>query len=123
MLTIFNMSTSQSTTIQLRIDSHTKKQAQAIFKKLGTDVSSALKLFLAQVIRTKSIPFRLKTINGYTPEYEQELIDEWKRMKAGDEVRFSSIEALMADSSQEPMTYSTLDTFSSSLMHERSAII
>lgn len=84
------MSTNQTATIQLRIDSRTKAQAQTILKKLGTDLSSAMKLFLTQVIRTKSIPFVARTVNGYTVEYEQSLRDELKRMKAGDEVTFKS---------------------------------
>jgi len=91
------MSNKQSTTIQLRVDSNTKEQAQAVFKKLGIDISSAMKLFLAQVIKTKSIPFRLTTENGYTPEYEQMLIDEVKAMKKGSGKRFKTVEALMED--------------------------
>jgi len=35
-----------------------------------------MKLFLSQVIRTKSIPFIARTENGFTPEYEQMLLDE-----------------------------------------------
>lgn len=91
------MSKTQTSTIQLRIDSRTKTKAQSIFKKLGTDLSSAVKLFLSQVIRTKSIPFIARTQNGYTPEYEKMIIDEWKSMKAGNEATFHSVEELMAD--------------------------
>ncbi len=90
------MSTTQ-TTIQLRIDSATKAKAQSIFKKLGIDLSSAMKMFLAQVIRTKSIPFKALTENGYTPEYEKEILEEWKAMKAGREKTVHSFEELMAD--------------------------
>jgi DNA-damage-inducible protein J len=91
------MSTSQTATIQLRIDSRTKAQAQVILKKLGTDLSSAMKLFLTQVIRTKSIPFVARTENGYTVEYERSLLDELKRMKAGNEVTFKSAKEFLAD--------------------------
>ncbi len=87
----------QTTTIQLRIDSKTKTEAKNIFKKLGTDLSSAMKLFLAQVIRTKSMPFVMRTENGYTPEYEQMLIDEVKAMKNGSGKRFKTLDALMKD--------------------------
>ena len=58
-----------NTTIQLRINKKTKEQAQNIFKKMGMDMSSGMKLFLSQVIRTKSIPFIARTENGFTPEY------------------------------------------------------
>lgn len=89
--------TTQSATIQLRIDAQTKKRAQSVFKKLGIDISSAMKLFLNQVIKTKSIPFTVRTENGYTPEYEKMILDELKAMKNGREERFASVEALMAD--------------------------
>lgn len=87
----------QTATIQLRIDSRTKSQAQNILKKLGTDLSSAMKLFLSQVIRTKSIPFVVRTVNGFTPEYEQMILDELKSMKAGNEITYKSAKEFLAD--------------------------
>jgi len=87
----------QTATIQLRIDSKTKRQAQGILAKLGLDLSSATKLFLSQVIKTKSIPFIAHTENGYTPEYERILLRELKRMEQGDEKTFTSVKALMDD--------------------------
>ena len=91
------MASPQSETIQLRVDKKTKDQAQIILKKLGLDLSSGIKQFLAQVVNTKSIPFRARTANGYTPEYEQSLVDELNRMKAGDEVTFKSAKDFLAD--------------------------
>ena len=87
----------QTATIQLRIDQKTKNQAQNIFKKLGLDVSSAVKMFFREVINKKSIPFRTLSVNGYTPEYEKMILDEWKSMKAGNEKTFTSVEAFMKD--------------------------
>jgi DNA-damage-inducible protein J len=84
------MSSPQTSTIQLRIDSRTKAKAQSVLKELGTDLSSAMKLFLTQVIRTKSIPFIARTENGYTPEYERMILDELKAMKSGQELAFRS---------------------------------
>jgi addiction module RelB/DinJ family antitoxin len=83
-----------NTTIQLRIDSKTKEQAQNIFKKLGMDLSSGMKLFLSQVIRTKSIPFVARTENGYTPEYEQFILNEIADAKKNG-LRFKTAEAAM----------------------------
>lgn len=87
---------STNTTIQLRIDKVTKDKAQVIFKKMGLDMSSATKMFLSQVVRTKSIPFTVRTVNGFTPEYEKELLKEtaWAE-KHGK--RFKTVEALMKD--------------------------
>jgi addiction module RelB/DinJ family antitoxin len=63
-----------TTTIQLRIDKKTKAAASAIFEKLGMDMTSGMKLFLSQVVRTKSIPFVARTENGFTPEYEKKTV-------------------------------------------------
>ncbi|MBI2634133.1 type II toxin-antitoxin system RelB/DinJ family antitoxin [Candidatus Peregrinibacteria bacterium] len=45
--------------IHVRIDDKLKMSASKVFKSLGLDISSAVKLFLQQVVITKSIPFRL----------------------------------------------------------------
>ncbi|MDO8575451.1 MAG: type II toxin-antitoxin system RelB/DinJ family antitoxin [bacterium] len=84
------------TTIQLRIDKETKDKAQDIFKKLGLDLSSGMKLFLSQVIRTKSIPFVVLTENGYTPEFEKYILDQARDTKINGK-SFDSVEAMMDD--------------------------
>lgn len=47
--------------ITVRIDPKTKKVAQKILKRLGLDLSSAIKIFLEQVVLTESIPFQIAT--------------------------------------------------------------
>jgi len=91
------MSTTQTSTIQIRIDRATKRQAQNVFKKLGIDISSAIKMFLNKAIKTKSIPFIARTEDGYTPEYEEMLFAEVKAMKAGEGKRFKTVADLMKD--------------------------
>lgn len=85
-----------TTTIQLRIDKKIKNEAQDIFKKLGMDMTSGMKLFLSQVIRTKSIPFIARTVNGFTPEYEQMLLDDIADAKINGK-RFKTVKELMDD--------------------------
>lgn len=81
-----------TTTIQVRIDAKTKKQAQTVFEKMGLDLSSGVKLYLTQVIREQGLPFTPRTVNGFTPEYEARILKEleWtrkhgKRYKSGEE--------------------------------------
>ena len=64
------------TTIQIRIDEKTKAKARKVFSKMGLDVSSGIKLYLTRVAQDESIPFVVRTENGYTPEQEQQLIRE-----------------------------------------------
>jgi len=43
------------TTIQIRIDEKTKREAKKLFAKYGLTISTATRLFLAECIRTKSL--------------------------------------------------------------------
>ncbi len=65
-----------NSTIQIRIDTKTKKDANKTFKDMGLDLSSGIKLFLHQVIRRQSLPFPVLTANGYTPEFEKRMVKE-----------------------------------------------
>lgn len=68
---------SKTATIQIRIDPKTKREAARVFEGLGLDFSSAMKLYLRQVVREQALPFRPgRTVNGFTPEYEQRLLNE-----------------------------------------------
>ncbi len=60
-------------TIQVRIDEKTKKSANKVFDQLGVDMSSAIKIYLKQVVIYQGIPFRLLTENGFTLEQEEEI--------------------------------------------------
>lgn len=66
----------QTQTLNVRINRTVKRDAQKIVEKMGLDLSSAIKLFLTKVIQTKSIPFEIRTENGFTPEYEARLLKE-----------------------------------------------
>ncbi|MDO8521876.1 MAG: type II toxin-antitoxin system RelB/DinJ family antitoxin [bacterium] len=84
------------TTIQIRIDEKTKAGAKKVFKKMGLDVSSGIKLYLARVAQDKSVPFVLRTENGYTPEQERQMIRETEYAEKHGK-RYSDIDELMRD--------------------------
>ena len=65
-----------NSTIQIRIDAKTKKYADKTLKDMGLDLSSGIKLFLTQVIRSGSLPFQVRTVNGFTPAQEKKMIRE-----------------------------------------------
>lgn len=46
-------------TIQVRVDPKTKQAVTRIFKKLGFDLSTGIKMYLEAVIRCNGIPFPL----------------------------------------------------------------
>ncbi len=51
-------------TVQLRIDSKTKRAVSNIFHSLGLDLSSGVKMYFQQVLKYKGIPFLLLTKNS-----------------------------------------------------------
>ena len=63
-----------STTIQVRLDAKTKRDAQKVFADMGLDMSSAIKLFLRNVIITESIPLELRSEKGMLAERKCELL-------------------------------------------------
>lgn len=93
------MKTSNAT-IQLRVDKETKRKAQKAFDSMGLDFSSAIKLFLKNVIITQSIPFEIRTENGFTPAQEKEMLEEAEyALKYGK--RYSSVKELLKDLKNE----------------------
>jgi DNA-damage-inducible protein J len=69
------------TTINIRIDEELKIQALKTLNKIGLDMSSAVKLFLQQVVNNGAIPFKPKTKNAYILELEAEVQDAIKNGK------------------------------------------
>lgn len=45
------------TTIHVRIDKETKEEANEVLDSLGLDMSTAIKVFLSQVIQNQGLPF------------------------------------------------------------------
>lgn len=82
-------------TIQIRVDKETKEAARATLNELGIDMSSAVKLFLHNVVTTQSIPLNLKTANGFTLAQEQALLKEAAAAKQ--QPGFTDIDDVFAD--------------------------
>ena len=54
---IFDMT---ETRLNVRVDNAIKKQAEAVFAALGMNMSTGINIFLAQVARSRAIPFALE---------------------------------------------------------------
>jgi len=48
------------TRLNVRVDYATKKQAEAVFTALGMNMSTGINVYLAQVARSRAIPFALE---------------------------------------------------------------
>jgi len=67
-----------TTTLQIRIDKKTKDAAQKAFRSMGLDMSSGVKLYLAQVMHTKAIPFPVMSADYWPVEKKRQIIKEAK---------------------------------------------
>ncbi len=49
-----------TSSMNIRMDSDVKEEAQKIFKEIGLDMTTAINIFLRQSIRERSIPFKIR---------------------------------------------------------------
>lgn len=73
-------------TIQIRIDDETKNSAKKVLDEVGVDMSSAIKVYLKQIVIHQGIPLQLVTANGLTPDQEKSILKASKEAKIGKNV-------------------------------------
>ena len=61
--------------IQIRVDDDLKLKSDNLFRELGTDTTSAIRMFLTQAVANNGFPFEIKRVNAspYKPMMEDEL--------------------------------------------------
>lgn len=67
-----------ASTIQVRVDDNLKKKSDNLFKELGTDTTTAIRMFLTQAVAHNGFPFEIKRIseNPYLPLSEEQLLQK-----------------------------------------------
>ena len=67
-----------ASTIQVRVDHDLKKKSDNLFKELGTDTTTAIRMFLTQAVAHNGFPFEIKRIseNPYLPLSEEQLLQK-----------------------------------------------
>lgn len=68
-----------TTSMNIRVDSTVKKQAQELFAALGMDMTTAINIFLRQSVQRQGLPFEV-TLNRMNSE-ALEAIAEVQEMK------------------------------------------
>ncbi len=65
-----------SSTIQIRVDDDLKAKADELFRDLGTDTTSAIRIFLTQAVASNGFPFEIKKVprKPYAGLGEEELL-------------------------------------------------
>ncbi|AUC92740.1 TPA: type II toxin-antitoxin system RelB/DinJ family antitoxin [Streptococcus suis] len=62
-------------TVVVRVDDKLKEDAVDLFQSLGLDMSTAVKMFLIQSVKTQSIPFEIKSNTVVSDEEFQKLVE------------------------------------------------
>lgn len=62
--------------VNVRTDAATKREAQRVFKRMGFDLSTGVNMYLYRVAQDKAMPFTPRTVNGFTPEFEAQMLRE-----------------------------------------------
>ena len=84
-----------TTNLNIRTDKATKDQAEAIFKELGLNMTTAVNIFLRTAVREHGIPFELKL--DVPNETTAAAIEEGRNMISDPSApRYSSMDALKA---------------------------
>lgn len=66
-----------ASTIQVRVDDELKRKSDDLFKDLGTDTTTAIRIFLTQAVANNGFPFEIKRVpapNPFTSMSEEELL-------------------------------------------------
>lgn len=81
-----------STNLNIRIDKDVKESSEKVFEDLGINMTTAINIFLRQVIRVNGIPFEIK---GNTPNQATTKAIEESVQLANDNTKgYSNIEDL-----------------------------
>ena len=51
-----------ASTIQVRVEDELKNKSDQLFKELGTDTTSAIRIFLTQAVANNGFPFEIKRV-------------------------------------------------------------
>lgn len=73
-----------ASTIQVRVDDELKNKSDALFKDLGTDTTTAIRMFLTQAVAANGFPFEIKRqveSNLYAPMTENEMLAKLKKSR------------------------------------------
>ena len=73
-----------SSTIQIRVDDDLKQKSDVLFRELGTDTTSAVRIFLTQAVAHNGFPFEIRKIsaNPYAAMSEEDILQKLERSRA-----------------------------------------
>lgn len=73
-------------TLQIRLDDELKERAQAVAAEMGLELSSAIRVFLAQMVKENALPFRPGNDPFYCARNQEALQAALAELQAGDTI-------------------------------------
>ena len=72
-----------ASTIQVRVDDELKAKSDELFKDLGTDTTTAIRMFLIQALAVNVFPFEIKraSVTPYKALTESELLEKLEKSR------------------------------------------
>ena len=72
-----------ASTIQVRVDDELKVKSDELFRDLGTDTTTAIRIFLTQALTANGFPFEIKRIskNPYEKMTENEILEKLEKSR------------------------------------------
>lgn len=89
-----------ASTIQVRVDDELKSKSDQLFKDLGTDTNSAIRIFLTQAVANNGFPFEIKRVehNPYVSMSEEMLLEKLERARvSASQGQYRSADDVVAD--------------------------
>ena len=70
-------------TIQVRVEDDLKTKSDELFKALGTDTTTAIRMFLTQALAVNGFPFEIKRVNAnpYEALSEVEMLERLEKSR------------------------------------------
>jgi len=72
-----------ASTIQIRVDDDLKLRSDKLFKDLGTDTTTAIRIFLTQALAVNGFPFEIKrvNVNPYEALSEMKILEKLEKSR------------------------------------------
>ena len=69
--------------VQYKFDDELKMKSDQLFKDLGTDTTTAIRMFLTQAVANNGFPFEIKRIvrSPYSPMTEEEILEKLEKSR------------------------------------------
>lgn len=73
-----------ASTIQVRVEDELKSKSDSLFRDLGTDTTTAIRIFLTQAVAANGFPFEIKrkvVADPYATMTEEEMLEKLKKSR------------------------------------------